>query len=285
MKIYIDILFIYNFVINYLIIYLINKFLNIGIKNKKMLLSSSTLSLISILIIYIEYKFKIEILFSIKIIILMTVINITFNNKNIRELLKQIFLFFIINFMLAGCLLFLISNKNNANKNVSFEKINIKNICISLLLIMILINIFKKLIKENMNNIYKIIIYIDNKVIETKALLDTGNILKDPYNNNPVIILEKECAYNLIEKNDINKILGGDFADFKYLERLNIVPFKSIGKENGILVGIRSDKVEIINNDIKINKENIIIAMYDAKLTNDDKYCALIGNDIIKESI
>ena len=57
--------------------------------------------------------------------------------------------------------------------------------------------------------------------------------------------------------------------------KLRLIPFKSIGKENGVLIGIKPDEVIMIK-DEKITKvENVIIGMYEKKIGT--KYSAIIG--------
>ena len=46
--------------------------------------------------------------------------------------------------------------------------------------------------------IYKIKIQIFDKEEEVSAMLDTGNLLRDPISKIPVIIVEKEKLYSII---------------------------------------------------------------------------------------
>ena len=56
-----------------------------------------------------------------------------------------------------------------------------------------------------------------NKVeIETKAMIDTGNLLKEPISNTPVIVVEHTLLYDCMPKeilNNLENILGGDFEN------------------------------------------------------------------------
>ena len=61
-----------------------------------------------------------------------------------------------------------------------------------------------------------------------------------------------------------------------------MVPFMSIGKENGMLTGIRMDKARIENEDINIERTNIIAGIYDKKIAKDNKYNALIGLNLLE---
>ena len=115
-------------------------------------------------------------------------------------------------------------------------------------------------------------------------------MLKDPISGMPVIIVEKEKLYEVIPKEVLNYIdntMKGDESNEgwniqKYLARVRMVPFMSIGKENGMLTGIRMDKARIENEDINIERTNIIAGIYDKKIAKDNKYNALIGLNLLE---
>ena len=140
------------------------------------------------------------------------------------------------------------------------------------------------------NTIFDIQIYYEDKTINIKALLDSGNMLKDPVSEIPVIIIEKEIMYKIIPKNIldyIEKIMKGDEAEVNYdiqnyISKIRMVPFMSIGKENGMLVGIRLDKIKIQTEDIDVERKDVIAGIYDKKITKDNKYNALIGLNLLE---
>ena len=136
----------------------------------------------------------------------------------------------------------------------------------------------------------KVKLCIDKKIVETDAMIDTGNMLREPISNIPVVVVERSILYDVIPKeilNNIEKILGGDFKEIpeiiqkKYRSRLKLIPFSSLGKEHGMLLGIKPQYVEIIKEDEgeveKERKEDIIIGIYDKSLTRKGEYKALVG--------
>ena len=74
-------------------------------------------------------------------------------------------------------------------------------------------------------NLYNVRIVNGDSKIETVALEDTGNSLREPYKGRPVSVLQ----YNVIKQ-----ILTGN-------EKCFLIPFKSVGSQNGILTGITVD--------------------------------------------
>ena len=107
----------------------------------------------------------------------------------------------------------------------------------------------------------------------------------------PVIIVEKDVLKNILPDNiinNLNKIIGGDVPkevyedeSLEYITKFRVIPFSSIGKENGMLVGIRADGIEIESEDETKKSDNIIIAIYDKSLTKRGEYRALIGIELI----
>ena len=133
-------------------------------------------------------------------------------------------------------------------------------------------------------------ILINQKKIKTKAMIDTGNMLKEPITNVPVIVVEHILLYSCMPKeilNNLKEIMGGDFKNIpcdiqeKYITKLKLIPFSSLGKQNGMLIGIRPEYVKVITDEQeKINK-NVIIGIYEKSLTKKGEYQALIGIELL----
>ena len=65
--------------------------------------------------------------------------------------------------------------------------------------------------------------------------------------------------------------------EIEYASKLRIIPFTSLGMPNGMLLGIKADSITINYDDEEIQNNNIIIGLYDKKLSKTDKYTSLIG--------
>ena len=137
-------------------------------------------------------------------------------------------------------------------------------------------------------------IFFNNNEITTKALIDTGNMLKDPISKMPVIIVDKEVIRNILPDvilDNLEKIIGGDAPkeiyedeNLQYITRFRLIPFSSIGKQNGMLLGFKANKIEIEQNEEKINVENVVVGIYNNKLSKKNQYFALIGLDLLEGS-
>ena len=57
-----------------------------------------------------------------------------------------------------------------------------------------------------------------------------------------------------------------------------------MGKSNGMMIGIKTDKVKIFDDIDEIVRENVIICPYQKKFSKANKYFGLIGLDILERS-
>jgi len=147
-----------------------------------------------------------------------------------------------------------------------------------------------KIVKKDM--IYQITIIINEKQITIHAMLDTGNLLRDPISKTPVIVVEKNKLESILPNDildNIDKLIGGEEVEFtneleekEILNKIRIIPFSSIGRQNGLLLGIKADMVEIIKDEEVQNSQNAIIGIFPHKLGNN--YSAIFGLDLIERS-
>ena len=130
-------------------------------------------------------------------------------------------------------------------------------------------------------------VVIDKKETYIKAIIDTGNFLKEPITKFPVIVIQKDSLKELIPQNildNVEEIINGENINLgEYISKVRIIPFTSLGKENGILLGIKADKILIKSEDKIILKDNVIVGIYNGTLSKVGKYQALIGLELIEQ--
>ena len=131
---------------------------------------------------------------------------------------------------------------------------------------------------------------INGKKVNIHAIIDSGNLLKDPITNIPVVVVEHELLYEVVPKeilDNIENILGGDLEKIpeniknEYMSKLKIIPFTSLGKQNGMLLGLKATELKVEEENNVKNVDKVIIGMYNKKLSKKDEYSALLGIDII----
>lgn len=92
-------------------------------------------------------------------------------------------------------------------------------------------------------------------------------------------IVDKEILDNL------QKILSGEYEILskEYMSKFRLIPFSSLGKQNGMLLGFKPDFAEVEFDDNKKELNNIIIGIYDKSITKNQEYTGLVGLDILEE--
>ncbi len=111
----------------------------------------------------------------------------------------------------------------------------------------------RKYKQKKENPFCKITLRGDEKNICIYGLIDTGNGLTDPISNRPVAIMEEE-VWKQMEK-------------AKRPEKFKIIPYHSIGKNNGVLESYEVEKIEIEQEMQKKELTNVLIAVFKGKLS------------------
>jgi stage II sporulation protein GA (sporulation sigma-E factor processing peptidase) len=146
-----------------------------------------------------------------------------------------------------------------------------------------------RITKENL--LVPVKIAFDNRKIDLSALIDTGNSLKDPLTNIPVMVVEFKALEELLpieiksifensREDDLNCITT-TISKSKWFSRFRLIPFSSLGKENGMLLGFKPDYVEIGEDEEKKDIKNVIVGIYNRSLSRNEKYKALLGPDLV----
>ena len=295
MTVYLDVIFLENIVINYIILYVTGLISKSKIKQNKLLLGALIGAIYSI--IYYLIKLKIYSSFIIKIILSIVIIYVSFKSNNYKDLLKKVLLFYLTSFVFGGAIIAIIYMADSQNitiqNGVLVGNYTIKTILIGVIIAYFTILIAFKIIKNKISKkdlICDISVRLDNKSIKTKALIDTGNMLKEPITNLPVIVMEHTLLYDVIPKDILNnteKILGGDFSKIpdnirdEYFSKLKVIPFSSLGKQNGMLLGIKGENLTVNLKDEIKKIDKLIIVIYNKSLTKRGEYRSLLGLEIL----
>lgn len=294
MTIYVDIIIIENLIMNFIILYATGLILKIKISFFRLLFASFIGSIYSAL----QYISNMKILSNImiKTFLSIVIVWVAFHPQNIKKMFKQLMLFYLTTFTFGGVatyLIYVLKPQNIVMKNGMYVGTYVLKVIFigAILGTGILLVSFKisknKISKKDM--ICKIMIKLNGKEITLNTMVDTGNMLKEPITGNPVAVVEKNSLYDVLPKeilNNTESILGGDFGkipeDIKqeYIPRLKFIPFSSLGKQNGMLIGIKPEKLKVINEDIEEERADAIVGIYNKSLTKRGEYNALIGIEL-----
>jgi len=294
--VYGDVLFLENVAMNYMILFSTAKLVRSNY-NKLKLLAASALGALYSVFYYLPgyeylYTWFLKILFSLFIVI------VAFTPYKLKELIRLVSMFYIITFVFGGAafgLYYIISGIKHTYKDIFF----FQNFPIKLLLLSVTISYFivryswdytiHRLRREKI--ISKANICLNGKKILVSALVDTGNSLNDPVSKLPVVVVEYSSVKDIIphelkkifeenKENNIN-LIATVLSQSEWLTRFRLIPFKSLGTDNALMIGFKPDEFNIEhNNENQIVKE-LIIGIYNRRLSGDGEYNALIHPDIL----
>ncbi len=294
MTVYVDVVLLENLCMNYIILFGTGYIIKLKIKHWRILVSSSIGAVYAILAYMGIFPLYANIV--VKIILSICMVYIAFNPKNIKAIIKELALFYLVSFALGGCafaLLYIVRPQDIFMKDgVYIGTYPLKIALLGGVVGFIITYVAFKVVKTRMNKnelIYEIVLKINEKELTTKVMLDTGNMLKDPISNNPVVLIEKKILYNILPKElleNTKNMLGGDFKNNEDLEneyrtRLRIIPFTSVGKQNGMMLGIKVDEIKIITDIDEIINTNAIVCVYEKEFSKRGKYFGIMGMDLI----
>ena len=296
MIIYLDVVLLENLCMNYIILFATGYIMKLNMKHWKLLLSGllggiyAVVSYMEILPIYSNIFMK--------MLLSIAMVYLAFGSKKIKQLVKQLVIFYLTSFVFGGCafaLLYFIRPQDILMKNgVYIGTYPIKIALLGGILGFILTHIAFKIVKTKFKKkdmIYPVTIKLGENKITLKAMLDTGNMLKEPITGMPVIVVEKQELYSIMPNsllNNIEELIGGENTNFinqieekEYLTKLRLIPFSSIGKQNGLMLGLKADEV-VIETEEPEKRDDIIIGIFSQKLSKNHSYTALIGLDLLE---
>ena len=296
MTIYLDVVLLENLCMNYIILFATGYIMKIKMKQWRILISSLIGGIYSI-VAYLEILPIYSNLFM-KIILSIIMVYFAYNAKGVKILSKQLLIFYLTSFVFGGCafaLLYFIKPKNILIKNgVYVGTYPLKIVLLGGIVGFIVTHIAFKIVKNKLKKkdmIYTATIKIGEKETTLTAMLDTGNLLRDPISKIPVVVVEREKLYDILPAellNNVENLVGGEqtkkieeIEEKEYLTKLRIIPFSSIGRKNGLLIGIKADTITIQKEEIETRK-NVIIGIFPEKLSNN--YSALFGLDLLERS-
>ena len=276
---YIEYYIIENLLINYIIISCTSILIKQYNSHKKKWLRAFLGTIYSVADIYPNF----EVLFTLpfKIVILTFIILVSFTYKNKRDLIRISLIFYLVNIFICGSTYFIIYFTGIEHMKISFLIVCVYVSC------ELLKYIYKDI--KSLNYIKSLKRTIDisllGKHCSCEALVDSGNLLKDPLGNNEVIIVKSKVLKGIIS----DELVEYDYENIDVLEfqsiidiyekelssRIRLIPYKHAGSnKSSIILGFKADYIEIDKNKIS----NIIIGLSNF---NDLEYDAILSPNIL----
>jgi stage II sporulation protein GA (sporulation sigma-E factor processing peptidase) len=184
-----------------------------------------------------------------------------FGYINPESFIKNIICIFMVAFIFCGII------NGIYSKNIITSNFSLLIFATLIAAMMIMITKYLSNNKLADENIVNVELFTGEETRVVRALIDTGNFLCEPITGKPVSLIRE----NVI---DIECFKNG---------RLYVIPFKSVGKEKGVLTGCKIDRMTVYKKDKGIDINNPILAIYKGFFSERNEYDMILHPKIITE--
>lgn len=268
MTVYLDVLIMENLIVNFFLLHITANTVKIKVKLRYIALGACIGCIYAVLMLYPVGKYASSIPIKLLIAVVMTMA--VFRKRNLLFIIKSSAIFILYSMLLAGVCIFITLNENGFNiQNNLIINFTYKKLLLALMIIYIVIErlvVYVKDRKELEKLVFTVDIVFNDLQKSVTAFLDTGNELREPATNLPVIIVEKEIFDDLIVPKD---------KEF-------YVSYTVVNGYNGKLRGFKPDNVKVHFDKKEIKDVEAIIAFCDNKLSNLGEYNALLSRGILQ---
>jgi stage II sporulation protein GA (sporulation sigma-E factor processing peptidase) len=290
--IYADILFITNLLLDYGILWATARFGHLATTNFRLILGALLGAVYGVLMIYPSMAFLYAL--SIKVVFSLLMVAVAFPRLTIKKYLQALAYFYLISFAMAGAVLG--GSYFFSHNSYLFQSLDVKST--TLLFGVAMAGILGRwglihLKRHWQKNQFRVSVevFINKKSLMLEALIDTGNELKDPLNRKPVIIVEYQAIKKLLPEDfqqsfekyggvDVTKVMEQS-GNPLWMTKIRMVPFNTIGKHHGMLLGYKPDLIVIFGQK-KIVTKDVIICLYHKPLSNSGGYRAVLNPEVFE---
>jgi stage II sporulation protein GA (sporulation sigma-E factor processing peptidase) len=121
---------------------------------------------------------------------------------------------------------------------------------------------------EKSTSMYTVVVEAEGKSITLKALCDTGNNLTDPFFGEPVSVVLSGKVTVLLKENT----------------SYHLIPYSSLGNENGLIPVVRISRLKIIGEKESWIVEKPLLALYSGSFSGNTDYEFIIHPDILAKT-
>lgn len=263
--IYVDVLFIINFFITFLILQVTSRFAKKEINVLRFVLASAFGGVYSF-IIFIDSisPFFVELS---KILAGMIIVAIAFKFYRVKNYFKVLLIFLFCNFVFLGIIIgiYFISKSQiiAINNSVIYFNISARGLLIAAFAAYIISCAIVKMYNRKLAKyeIYTLVISNNDKEVSLFAFADTGNKLREPFSDSPVIIADSKKVKPLIENS-----------------KTRLIPASTINR-NSLLLAFKPEKIILKTAKGKEVIEDVYIALSDE--IKSDSFSAILNPEIL----
>lgn len=254
-ELYVDVLFLVNFMMDYLLLLLVRRVLKSRVPGAYVLLGAvvGALSTCIVFILPIHAVLKF-ILFYLLVDTMMIIVGLKI--RKIRDYIKAMLLLYVGAFFMGGVMGYL---HQYVRVGSLFFALAVPGYYLSC-------GVWRFAEKHSRYeaSFYTVELYDKGKMLTVRALLDTGNRLKDPVTGKSVSVVEESLMERLFSQQQ---------APFWY------IPYHSVGKSHGILRAITIDRMHILG-EREVWIDAPVLAISQERITDNEEYQLILNPNL-----
>lgn len=130
--------------------------------------------------------------------------------------------------------------------------------------------LLQRLMRKREENLRTVRFYVPalGQEVCVRALVDTGNHLSDPISGAPVSVISKKtarCLHSCLSQ-----------------EKFHAIPFRSVGKDRGILCAYELPEIAIEEAGYMLKREHVIVAVCDAGISENSEYQMILHPGLLE---
>lgn len=285
MEIYAEYLFLENFVAGFFILLLTGKICGRQIRKGRLVLGSILCGIYAFSIV-LNSGFAIALLG--RVVFSAFVVIMTFSLfpaprvdmvSRMRVGVKIWITFYIVSFIMGGITIayLYLGGVSGVTRGgaVYIESVTYFHVVIGMILTWTIGSLFAGYIKDRVRTekvFRETIVEIGGETWVFRAMIDTGNFLKEPLTGKPVAVICQSAAEEILKSGKAGK------------ERFSAIPYKSVGSAGGVLLGFRVDKVIMEGKVIR----NMVLAIYEGEFNKEkegEAYRLLMSRELLEGGI
>jgi len=178
---------------------------------------------------------------------------------------------------------------SGVSNGFSFPLLIVSSVCVYVALKILSKRLQKSQIHKQ--TFYDYRIWLNDQIAEIKGLVDTGNCLREPISQSPVVVAEAAFLKTVLPENintlfrekkedDMQQVLD-EFATGGLSTKIRFVPYTAAGGAAGVFIGFKPDKIELFTNSGTLTVNDVIIGICNFTLSPDGDYNSLLNPAIL----
>lgn len=279
--IYIDSLFLLNFVVDYLLLLCAGRLAGEVLHRGRLALGAALGAAYAAAVFFPGMGFLLHPLCKLSA----AVLSLLAGYGGSRRLLRVTLVFFAVSAAFGGGIfaLELLGGRGLTLKNgIFYSAMDLKLILLSAAGCYVLITlVLQRSARHTPRELAPAVLTLEGKRVALTALVDTGNTLTDPVSGRPAMVAEGESVRDLFPKDrqpasrDLLDPAGGltRLGTGEWRSRFRLLPYRAVGVERGLLLAVRADSLELDGQ----GRGPVLVALSPTAVSDGGGYRALIG--------